>query len=45
MAILKLIRFKNLIIIAFVQYVIKYVLFDAFEAFTTLNGLQFTLYF
>lgn len=43
MAILKLIRFKNLIIIAFVQYVIKYVLFDAFEAFTTLNGLQFTL--
>jgi 4-hydroxybenzoate polyprenyltransferase len=41
MAILKLIRFKNLLIIAFVQCVIKYVLFDAFEAFTTLSYFQF----
>jgi 4-hydroxybenzoate polyprenyltransferase len=43
MSILKLIRFKNLLIIAFVQIVLKYVLFDAFEAFTTLNPLQFGL--
>jgi len=42
MAILKLIRFKNLLIIVFVQCVIKYVLFDAFEAYTTLSHLQFS---
>tara|TARA_R110002012_G_scaffold256792_1_gene436988 strand:+ start:148 stop:1059 length:912 start_codon:yes stop_codon:yes gene_type:complete len=41
MAILKLIRFKNLLIIVFVQCVIKYVLFDAFEAFTKLSHFQF----
>ena len=41
MAFLKLIRFKNLMMIAFVQILIKYVLFDAFSVFTALSHLQF----
>ncbi len=38
---LNLIRFKNLLMIAFAQTVTKYVLFDAFGVFTALNSIQF----
>ena len=49
---LNLIRFKNLLLIAFVQILVKYVLFDALigyvsieaiDEFTALNTIQFTV--
>ncbi len=42
MQLLNLIRFKNLLMIAFVQIIGKYVLFDAFGVFTALNTMQFS---
>lgn len=43
MAYLKILRPVNLLFIALVQVLIKFVLFDAIEVFTTLNTQQFAL--
>ncbi|NNK73100.1 MAG: geranylgeranylglycerol-phosphate geranylgeranyltransferase [Flavobacteriaceae bacterium] len=43
MVYLKIIRPINLVLIAIVQIVIKFVIFDVFEAETAMNGLQFLL--
>lgn len=40
---LKLVRWKNLLLIALVQLLIKYALFPSFQATTALNDFQFTL--
>ena len=40
---LNLIRWKNLLLIAFVQVLIKYALFDPFNIDVTLNGFGFSL--
>jgi 4-hydroxybenzoate polyprenyltransferase len=40
---LKLVRWKNLLLIALVQLLIKYALFPSFQATTALNDFQFTI--
>ncbi|MBT8273816.1 MAG: geranylgeranylglycerol-phosphate geranylgeranyltransferase, partial [Bacteroidia bacterium] len=41
---LKIIRWKNLLIIALVQYLIKYALFEPFQVETALDDLSFSLF-
>ena len=43
MHLLNLIRYKNLLLIVLVQILVKYALFDAFGASTTLNWFEFCL--
>ena len=43
LGILKLIRWKNLLLIALVQVLIKYALFEPFDVDVTLNGLGFSV--
>ena len=43
MKLLRLIRWKNLIMIALVQLLIKYALLEPFGAATSLNGIGITL--